>query len=182
MSKLAATVVVVESSFFLTLFKKKEEDESRTTNRPTDGDEKEKERRRQQRSNRRREFILFSLSLSFFLHITTFFLRHSLTLGFFGSCVRHPTTASGFHPHENRKEKRGNNVVTTSMFIDTLAFLLTRKLVGKHKKKKERQSSFINNQGKIVTKTDTPFLFIFFRVLASFFFPLFLITSLMMML
>jgi hypothetical protein len=113
-----------------------------------------------------------SLSLSpFFLHITTFFLRHSLTLGFFGSCVRHPTTANGFHPHENRKEKRGNNVVTTSMFIDTLAFLLTRKLVGKHKKKKKKDSHLPSTTKENCYKDSYTFSFYILSRSCFLFFP-----------
>jgi hypothetical protein len=62
------------------------------------------------------------------------------------------------------KEKRGHNVVITSTFIDTLDFLLTSKRTDK--RRKERHSSFINNQGKITTKIHTPF-FIFFCVFVS---------------
>jgi hypothetical protein len=127
--------------------------------------------------------ILSLLSLSFFYTSALFFSGIRLHSAFFGSYGRRPTTTSGLHRHKNRKEKRererGHNVVTTSMFIDTPVFLLKRKRVDK-REQKERHSSFINNQGKIVTKTNTPFFLYSLR--ACFLFSLFFLITIMMML
>jgi len=146
MSKLVTSVLLVESSLFLSLFKKKKEDESRTNNRPTDRPLATNERKKQDVNGEVAEAENSFSSLSPFFTYHHFFF--SGIRAFFGSYGKRSTTTNRLHPLKNREnEKKGHNIVTISMFIDTLAFLLTSKRVDK-REKKERHSSFINNQGK----------------------------------